>query len=214
MIHCATHKRKHGTPYLYQGRTTNNKYPDKYKYICPVAGCEKQSFNGKEIENYVKKQIRFLLAMKPDEFYKSVVNKDSIVEIIETRRNELKGIEDRLAKHITKLASLENDRYDGRFEGSEGEQVYNQLKLRYKHEKEGAEIRKQELEAEIKELNERKIDIKAFEEIRQEFFNKLSRPDMSAEDWIKLFNILNAKVFVRTEDERRKWIADRILHTD
>lgn len=168
-IFCETHYGQGGEPRRYHGIPKG----DKFYYACPVGGCDTPYIDGPGLDHAVTTYIyTHLLTMNDTAFYNLFASdidglltdkgKDKI-------NKELAHLGQKEYSIINKLAMLEDERLNGKYEGKD-RVIYDQLRENYASQRKGIERRKNELLGQLAQVGRDKQAFQSLNDIRKKFF--------------------------------------------
>jgi hypothetical protein len=193
---CESHRGKGGQWRRYHGQP-NPRNPNSWRYVCPVGGCTHSHIDGPMIENWLKGTLTTILYQQPDEFYQRVIGLNNRKQVEASLKKDLRKVEARYNRSLQHEASLE-DRY---IKGEIDENVYPLLKAKYRNERQGAGVQRDDILAQLSELGREKEVIDSIEATRTRLISKYSRSEITYEQWRQLFTALNVEVHVKTTGE-------------
>lgn len=161
MILCETHRGKGGKPRVYHGVPKH----DTYYYKCPVGGCVLPFIEGEWADDTARVVIQHLLLLPLDSFFQSLTD-------IEKQRDfdgEIKKLEDNYEKVVSKIARLEDDRYEGRVDV----ETYQRLKAEYATRRQGIKTAQNKVLDEKSAMESKREALVGWEDLRNKFENRL-----------------------------------------
>lgn len=204
MVFCETHKGKNGEPRAYHGQP----YHKKWRYSCPVGGCDHNYIDGRDLERFITLFIWNETAGRgPDGFHQALLEDQKPQKTSEILHKELDKLQKEDDGIVTKLAGLE----ERKLEGLEIE-VYQKLRTKLDTRRKLIKERQDAILGQVSNLANKELVAKTLDEMYHKWnktilvarkpwaYNWPEIPEENRKFWRDILSVMNIKIFVYPDD--------------